>query len=195
MFQINSLTLSCRVVGTPEYAETRQGRGKLKLRLSQPTRVKDPSGEHQTKMMFFTALAFGTLADQMHRQITEAQDLTIFGELKHREYVDRSDQRREVYEILIESFVPGLTRQQRDQQPRRTSTDAQPEPPAPSAPPAAAAQRRFDPAPPAHEPTPTPTGPTFAPTYATPADDPEPARTDHPAVAPAQQDGGLKMPW
>lgn len=205
MFQINSLALSCRIVGTPEYTTTRQDRSLIKLRVSQPTRVKDGSGEHQTKMMFFTALAFGPLADQINRQISEAQDLTIHGELKHREYTDRSNQRREVYEILIASFVPGLTREQRDQQPRPRATEPKPQPAPPQASddPAPAQQRTFTPAAPAPDAEQPTSVPTFAPTYATDnsRDDPEPARTDLPAVTaegtPAGDDGqgGLKLPW
>jgi single stranded DNA-binding protein len=163
MFNINTLSISGRLVRDPELHTYGTDGKVVSLRISHPMRVKDPAnpGSYKTETHFFTVKAFGAVAQQMARQLTAKQEVVIEGELHFNEYVPRDGgPKRQDVEIHAERFYSGLTAAERDS---RASQRA-----AASAPPAPAAEAA--PVAPAPSPAPqaTPAAPA-APTAAAPS--------------------------
>jgi single-strand DNA-binding protein len=81
------------------------GRKVAKVRLATNEFYTDKSGERAKHTEWHNIIGWGTLAEQMEKQLAKGTKVMIEGKLVHRSYQDKNGKTRYLSEIIVGSFV------------------------------------------------------------------------------------------
>ena len=81
------------------------GRKVAKVRLATNEYYTDKSGERSKHTEWHNLTGWGTVAEQMEKQLTKGTKVIIDGKLVHRSYQDKNGKTRYLSEIIVASFL------------------------------------------------------------------------------------------
>ena len=98
---MNSVNLIGRLTRDPE-ADKTEGKGTSvsNMRIAVP---RPPRGGEEQPAMYYTVVAYGSLADVCNEHLEKGREVAVQGRLDQREWRDSDDNRREVIEIVAGS--------------------------------------------------------------------------------------------
>ena len=106
---LNRVILVGRLVADPEHRMTQTGKGVANLRVA----VDRKGREKETD--FFDVTAWGQSADFASTYLSKGRLVAIEGRLQVRQYTDKDNQQRKVWEVVADTIQPldsGKTREQ-----------------------------------------------------------------------------------
>lgn len=109
---LNRVILVGRLVADPEHRMTQTGKGVANLRVA----VDRKGREKETD--FFDVTAWGQSADFASTYLSKGRLVAIEGRLQVRQYTDKDNQQRKVWEVVADTIQPldsGKTREQGQQ--------------------------------------------------------------------------------
>jgi single-strand DNA-binding protein len=109
---LNRVILVGRLVADPEHRMTQTGKGVANLRVA----VDRKGREKETD--FFDVTAWGQSADFASTYLSKGRLVAVEGRLQVRQYTDKDNQQRKVWEVVADTIQPldsGKTREQGQQ--------------------------------------------------------------------------------
>lgn len=106
---LNRVILVGRLVADPEHRMTQTGKGVANLRVA----VDRKGREKETD--FFDVTAWGQSADFASTYLSKGRLVAVEGRLQVRQYTDKDNQQRKVWEVVADTIQPldsGKTREQ-----------------------------------------------------------------------------------
>lgn len=111
-FNINSLTLSGALTRDPELKTLSSGTSVCGMRLAYNTRRKDgASGEWTDQSNYIDLTAWGNIGEWYAKNLHRGSQVVVHGELRWREWETNEGEKRQAYDLNVDSLVPVGERQ------------------------------------------------------------------------------------
>lgn len=104
--RINTITLAGRLTKDVEVRYSSKGMAIAKLNIAFDRSMQDETGTYQNVSNFIEITAFGKTAEIAAEQLHKGSALIVEGQFQYRNYTDRDNQPRRIYEILANKIYP-----------------------------------------------------------------------------------------
>lgn len=100
----NSVRLIGNLGGTPDVKNLGDNRKLARFSVATNESYKNEKGERVTTTQWHTIVAWGSNATYAEKYLTKGSEVVLEGKLTYREYTDKSDVKRSITEIVVDSI-------------------------------------------------------------------------------------------